>query len=122
MKVQEVFSEKWQVTSLAMQPFLGVGLAMCLICNFLEELFATSLTFELLLPCVQQGVSLEAGGVGECLRTLLTYEGPQGALLVIVKVGGEISGKHLFPTYRAGGLIISLLWTFNLFTFANSLH
>ena len=122
MKVQEVFSEKWQVASFAMQSFLCVGSAMCLICNFLEELFPTSLTFELLLPCVQQGVSLEARGVGECLGALLTYEGPQGALLVIVKVGGEISGQHLLPTHRTRGLVISLLWTFNLFTFADSLQ
>ena len=109
MKVQEVFSEKWQVASFAMQSFLCVGSAMCLICNLLEELFPTSLTFELLLPCVQQGVSLEAGGVGECLGALLTYEGPQGALFVIVKVGGEISGQHLLPTHRTRGLVISLL-------------
>ena len=87
MKVQEVFSEKWQVASLAMQPFLGVGSAMCLICNFLEELFATSLTLKLLLPCVKESVSLEAGGMGESLGALLTYEGPQGALLVIMKMG-----------------------------------
>ena len=122
MKVQEVFSEKWQVASFAMQSFLCVGSAMCLICNLLEELFPTSLTFELLLPRVQKGVSLEAGGVGECLGALLTYEGPQGALLVIVKVGGEISGQHLLPTNRTRGLIISLLCTFNLFTFADSLQ
>ena len=87
MKVQEVFSEEWRVASFTVQPFLGVGPAMCLICNFLEEFFATSLTLELLLPCVQESVSLEAGRMGKGLGALLTYEGPQGALLVIVKVG-----------------------------------
>ena len=87
MKVQEVFSEEWRVASFAVQPFLGVGPAVRLISNFLEELFATSLTLELLLPCVQEGVSLEAGGMGESLGALLTYEGPQGALFVIMKVG-----------------------------------
>ena len=70
-----------------MQPFLGVGPAVRLICNFLEELFATSLTLKLLLPCVKESVSLEARGMGESLGALLTYEGPQGALFVIVKVG-----------------------------------
>ena len=86
MKVQEVFSEEWRVASFAVQPFFGVRPVVRLICNFLEKLFATSLTLELLLPCVQEGMSLEARGMGECLGALLTYEGPQGALLVIMKM------------------------------------
>ena len=61
---------------------------MSLIGNFLEELFAAIVnwTLELFLPCVQEGVSLQTRGVGECLRALLTDKGPQGALFVIVEV------------------------------------
>ena len=84
MKVEEVFGEERLVTTLAVQPVLGVGLAVGLVGDLLEELLAALLTAELLVASVQQGVSLQTGGVGEGLGTFLTDVRPESALSVIM--------------------------------------
>ena len=89
----------------AVEPLPCVRPAVRLISNLLEEFFATLLTLVLLEPGVQQRVSLQTGGVGEGLRALLTDVGPQGALSVVVEMGGEVSGEHFLLTDRTGGFI-----------------
>ena len=84
MKVEEVFGEEGLIAALAMQPVIGVRLAVGLVGNLLEELLAALLTAELLVASVQQGVSLQTGGVGEGLGTLLADVGPESALPVVV--------------------------------------
>ena len=86
MKVEEVLGEEGLITALAMQPVIGVRLAVGLVGNLLEELLAALLTAELLVASVQQGVSLQTGGVGEGLGTFLTDVRPQSALSVIMEV------------------------------------
>ena len=86
MKVEEVFGEEGLIAALAMQPVIGVRLAVGLVGNLLEELLAALFTAELLVASVQQGVSLQTGGVGEGLRTFLTDVRPEGALPMIMQV------------------------------------
>ena len=86
MKVEEVLGEEGLITALAMQPVIGVRLAVGLVGNLLEELLAALLTAELLVASVQQGVSLQTGGVGEGLGTFLADVRPQSALSVIMEV------------------------------------
>jgi hypothetical protein len=82
--VFEVLGEERLVTALAMQPVLGVGLAVGLVRNLLEKLLAALLTAELFVASVQQGVSLQTGGVGEGLGTFLTDVRPECALSMIM--------------------------------------
>ena len=84
VKVEEVLGEERLVTALAMQPVLGVGLAVGLVRHLLEELLAALLTAELFVASVQQGVSLQTGGVGEGLGTFLTDVRPECALSMIM--------------------------------------
>ena len=105
MKVEEVLGEEGLVAGGAVEPLPCVRPAVRLVSNLLEEFFATLLTLVLLEPGVQQRVSLQTGGVGEGLRALLTDVRPQGALSVVVEVGGEVSGEHFLLTDRTGGFI-----------------
>ena len=105
MKVEEVLGEEGLVAGGAVEPLPRVRPAVGLVSNLLEEFFATLLTLVLLEPGVQQRVSLQTGGVGEGLRALLTDVRPQGALSVVVEMGGEVSGEHFLLTDRTGGFI-----------------
>ena len=117
MKVEEVFGEEGLIAALAMQPVIGVRLAVGLVGNLLEELLATLLALVLLFAGVKQGVSLETGGVREGLGTFLTDVRSHCALSVIVKVRGKILRDDLFATDRTG---YSLLRSFVLSTLASS--
>ena len=84
MKVEEVLGEERLVTALAMQPVLGVGLAVGLVRHLLEELLAALLTAELFVASVQEGMSLQTGGVGEGLGAFLTDVRPESALPMVM--------------------------------------
>ena len=86
VEVEEVLGKEGLVTPLAVQSVIGVRLAVGLVGNLLEELLAALLTAELLVASVQQGVSLQTGGVGEGLGTFLTDVRPEGALSMIMQM------------------------------------
>ena len=81
-------------------------LAVGLVRYFLEEFLPALLALELLLACVEQGVSLQTGGMGEGLGTFLADVRPEGALSVVVQVGGEVLRDDLLATDRAGDSLL----------------
>ena len=75
MKVEQVLGEEPGVAASTDQPLGLVLLHVRLQRRLLVELFPTVFTLELLLPGVNEGVSLEAGSVGKRLGTLLADVG-----------------------------------------------
>ena len=75
MKVEQVSREKFFITAFAAQPVTGVRLHVRLQRSLLVKLFPAFLADVLLLAGVDEGVSLEAGGVRERLRAFLNTLG-----------------------------------------------
>ena len=93
VEVEEVLSEEGRPAAWAVQPLCGVGLHVGLVRHPLEEALAALFADVRLLAGVEQGVALQACGVGEGGAALLADEGAERGLAVVMQVGGEVAGQ-----------------------------
>ena len=111
MEIEEVLGEEGRPAAGAVQPLRGVGLHVGLVRHPLEEALAALFADVRLLAGVEQGVALQACGVGEGGAALLADEGAERGLAVVVQMRGQVvtipihtlSPEH-FPKQRQSRL------------------
>ena len=100
VKIEQVLGEKQLAATTTRQPLCRVRATVRLIRRLLVELFAAHVARERLHAGVQQGVPLEAGGMGEGLGALLADVRAQAGLAVVVQMAGHTTGRQRLVAQR----------------------